>query len=73
MFFRRKGRLKNEYDQQLIMQIEQLKMNWLNQKSLLELSVDPSEEVIAQSKLAELKYIYLYKEAKARQVSMGRK
>ena len=46
MFFNRKHRLRNEHDVKLIQQLETLKRNWFNQKSLLERSVDPSEEAI---------------------------
>lgn len=46
MFFRRKGWLRNEYDQKLIEQLELLKKDWLYQKSMLEKSVDPSHDDI---------------------------
>lgn len=72
MFFRRKGWLRNEYDQKLIKQLELLKKDWLYQKSMLEKSVDPSQDAILQTKLAEVKYFYLFKEAKQRRVSLRR-
>ncbi|MEC2058096.1 YaaL family protein [Peribacillus psychrosaccharolyticus] len=72
MFFRRKGWLRNEYDQKLIEQLELLKKDWLYQKSMLEKSVDPSQDAILQTKLAEVKYFYLFKEAKQRRVSLRR-
>ncbi|MEK3798920.1 YaaL family protein [Peribacillus sp. FSL H8-0477] len=72
MFFRRKGWLRNEYDQKLIEQLELLKKEWLYQKSMLEKSVDPSQDAILQTKLAEIKYFYLFKEAKQRRVSLRR-
>ena len=68
MFFRKKKRLRNDFNESLIGDLEQLKRIWHNQKSLLERSVDPSEEVIAQAKLAELKYFYLFREVKRRNV-----
>ena len=64
MFFRRKYRLRNDHDTELIQELETLKRRWFNQKSLLERSVDPSEEAIISSKIAEVKYFYLFKEAK---------
>lgn len=73
MFFRRKGWLRNEYDEKLIQQLEQQKDNWLSQKSLLEKSLDPSDNAIIQTKLAEVKYFYLFKEAKVRRVTVKRK
>lgn len=72
MFFRRKYRLRNEYDLELIQQMEILKKNWFNQKSLLKRSLDPSEEAIIASKIAEVKYFYLFKEAKRRKVIIKR-
>ncbi|PLT27680.1 YaaL family protein [Peribacillus deserti] len=72
MFFRRKGWLRKEYDQRLIDQLEELKRTWLNQKALLEKSVDPSHDIICSTKIAEAKYFYLFKEAKKRQVKLKR-
>ncbi len=72
MFFRRKHRLRNDHDTELIQQLETLKKNWFNQKSLLERSVDPSEEAIVAKKIAEVKYFYLFKEAKRRKVIIKR-
>ena len=72
MFFSRKHRLRNEHDAKLIQQLETLKRSWFNQKSLLERSVDPSEEAIISTKIAEVKYFYLFKEAKKRKVMIKR-
>ncbi len=72
MFFRRKYRLRNDHDTELIQELETLKRRWFNQKSLLERSVDPSEEAIISSKIAEVKYFYLFKEAKRRKVMIKR-
>ncbi|MFJ7932608.1 YaaL family protein [Peribacillus sp. NPDC096448] len=72
MFFRKKKRLRNEFNDSLIEELEHLKWNWHNQKSLLEKSVDPSEEVIAQTRLAEVKYFYLFREVKRRNVRLKR-
>jgi hypothetical protein len=70
MLFRRRGRLRNEFDDRLLEQLNSLKEEWYNQKRLLEKSFDPSEEILAQTKLAEAKYFYLFKEAKARKISV---
>ena len=70
-FLRRKS-IRKEFDEKLIQQLETLKRNWFNQKSLLERSVDPSEEAIISSKIAEVKYFYLFKEAKRRKVMIKR-
>jgi hypothetical protein len=72
MFFRRRGWLRNEYDEKLLQQLDVLKSSWLNQKSLLEKSMDPSENAIVRTKISEIKYFYLFKEAKKRQVKIRR-
>ncbi|WP_042453779.1 YaaL family protein [Neobacillus dielmonensis] len=70
MFFRRKGRLRNEFDEKVLLQLNQYKDKWHQEKSLLEKSLDPSEDVICQTKIAEAKYILLLKEAKYRKVNL---
>ncbi|MED4224226.1 YaaL family protein [Neobacillus cucumis] len=70
MFFRRKGRLRKEYDEKLLTQLNRNKINWQQEKQLLEKSFDPSEEVICQTKIAEAKYIFLLREAKERNVTI---
>jgi hypothetical protein len=72
MFFRRKGRLRKEYDEKLLMQLQRFKNDWQQEKQLLEKSFDPSEEVICQTKIAEVKYIFLLIEAKQRKVTLMR-
>jgi len=72
MFFRRKGWLRKEYNGKLLMKLDEFKVEWQRQKSLLEKSFDPSEEVICQTKIAEVKYIFLLKEAKERRVTLIR-
>lgn len=71
MLFRQK-KLRNAYNNELIHQLNSLKKNWLNQKSLLEKSFDPSDEAIVTSKIAEVKYFYLFKEAKKRKITIKR-
>jgi hypothetical protein len=70
MFFRRKGRLRKEYDEKLLAQLNRYKINWQQEKLLLEKSFDPSEEVVCQTKIAEAKYIFLLREAKQRNVKI---
>ncbi|WP_033827322.1 YaaL family protein [Bacillus andreraoultii] len=71
MLFKRKGTLKKEYDQKLLHQIEDLKIRWKNEKSLYDKSFDMNEELERQVELTELKYLYLYREAKARQIKIS--
>jgi Protein of unknown function (DUF2508) len=72
MFFRRKGRLRNEYDEKLLTQLQRFKEQSQRQKLLLEKSFDPSEEVICETKIAEAKYFFLIREAKQRNVTIKR-
>ncbi|MEH7335690.1 YaaL family protein [Neobacillus drentensis] len=72
MFFRRKGWLRKEYDEKLLIQLNKYKEHWQQEKMLLEKSFDPSDEVICQTKIAEAKYIFLLREAKERNVKLMR-
>jgi hypothetical protein len=72
MFFRRKGRLRKEFDEKLLTQLTEYKADWQQQKLLLDKSFDPSEEVICQTKIAEVKYFFLLKEAKQRSITLKR-
>ncbi len=72
MFFRRKGWLRQEYDDKLLSQLTRYKDNWQQEKLLLEKSFDPSEEVICQTKIAEAKYVFFLGEVKQRNVTLKR-
>ncbi|MFZ7946878.1 MULTISPECIES: YaaL family protein [Bacillaceae] len=72
MFFRRKGRLRKEYDEKLLTQLNRYRDHWQQEKLLLEKSFDPSNEVVCQTKVAEAKYIFLLREAKQRNVTLIR-
>jgi hypothetical protein len=72
MFFQRKSWLRNEFDEKLINGLNKYKLDWQQQKQMLEKSFDPSEEVICESKLAEAKYFFLLKEAKYRNIRLNR-
>nr|MBU5199703.1 YaaL family protein [Vibrio cholerae] len=53
-----------------LVQFSNLKKEWLNDKSLLDKSFDPSDEVISEAKLSEAKYFFLFKEAKQRKINL---
>ena len=72
MFFRRKGKLRNAFDEKLLTQLSRFKEQSQRQKLLLEKSFDPSEEVICETKIAEVKYFFLIREAKQRNVTLKR-
>ncbi|WP_223703586.1 YaaL family protein [Sutcliffiella deserti] len=68
MFFRKKDRLKKQFDTKLMEATESCKSRWTKQKYLVEKSLEPSEEVICQLKMAEAKYLFLLREVRTRMV-----
>ena len=70
MFFQRKGRLRQEFDEKLVRKINGLKNDWDRNSHLLENSFDPLGEFDIQVKISGAKYVYLLKEAKKRRVSV---
>jgi hypothetical protein len=72
IFFRRKGWLKKSGDDELLYLMRDLMDGWQTRKSIVENSVEPSDQVEYELRLAKAKYFYLLKEAKIRDVRMGR-
>lgn len=70
MFFRRKGRLRKEFDEKLLNQLHIARENRQKQNTLVERSFEPTKELICEAKIAELKYFYLIREAKSRKLSL---
>ena len=68
MLFKKKGKLRKEYNQELFSQLEIAKKEWMRQKSLIENSVEPSDDILNELKVAETKYFFLLREAKRRKV-----
>jgi hypothetical protein len=65
MFNRRaKGRIRREKEEKLLKLLMECKNHWLKQKRIVEGSIEPSEEVLHQLRLAEAKYMFLLKEAR---------
>lgn len=72
MFWRRKGRLKKQFDERLVEQLEAMRNEWIKQKELIEKSIEPSEDVLMDAKMTEAKYFFLIREAKRRRVTLKR-
>lgn len=70
MFFRKKGWLRKEFDEKLLVQINEIRAEWSNQKALVAKSFDPSEEILNETKITDAKYFYLLREAKNRQINI---
>ncbi|KIL53757.1 hypothetical protein KP77_00180 [Jeotgalibacillus alimentarius] len=68
MLFRKKGKLKKEYDERLIHLMQQTREDWQQQKNLSDLSFEKSPQMIAEEKMAEARYFYLFKEARHRKI-----
>ncbi|MGE8207756.1 YaaL family protein [Heyndrickxia sp. NPDC080065] len=66
--FNRKLKLRNEYDQKLIDLMTRTRNNWIQQKSLVDMSFEYNEELHFQRKIAEMKYFFLFREARARNI-----
>lgn len=66
--FRRKGKLKKQYDHKLRNLILETKEDWNNTKVIESLMDDYDLDVIAQRKIAESIHFYLFKEARIRKI-----
>ncbi|QAA21187.1 YaaL family protein [Sporolactobacillus terrae] len=66
MFGRKKGTLRKELDQSFLNLLHQCSDEWMTKKKIIDASIDPSDEVLHQLKLAEAKYFYLLKEFRER-------
>ncbi|AKO90708.1 YaaL family protein [Priestia filamentosa] len=70
MLFKRKGWLREEYNQKLLNELFQEKKERIYRSRLMEQSLDPTPEAVANSRLSEIKYLYLLKEAKVRNLTI---
>jgi len=68
MLFRKQGKLKKEFDQQLIELMRDTRDEWQRQKSMADMSLETSPQLQASEKLAEAKYFYLFREARLRKI-----
>ncbi|AJD89352.1 hypothetical protein JMA_00350 [Jeotgalibacillus malaysiensis] len=68
MLFRKKGKLKKEYDDRLVQLMQQAREEWQQQKNLSDLSFEKSPQMLAEEKMAEARYFYLFKEARHRKI-----
>ncbi|TGA96012.1 DUF2508 family protein [Sporolactobacillus shoreae] len=71
MFGRKKGLLKKEMTDSLLESLSRCKQDWMTKRDVIEPSIDPSEEVLYQLKLAESRYLFLLKEVRAQKIHIG--
>ncbi|WP_100486534.1 YaaL family protein [Sporolactobacillus pectinivorans] len=64
MFGRKKGLLRKEITDSLLESLTRCKRDWMTKRDVIEPSIDPSEEVMYQLKLAETRYLFLLKEVR---------
>ena len=69
--FQRK-KLRKEYDQRLIRLMDDTKNDWFQEQSLVKLSYEENEELRCRTLLAKSKYFFLFREARARKISVIR-
>jgi len=68
MFFSKKQKLRKEYDAKLVGLIKEAKQDLDDIQHLEGIADDFELSTIAQKKIAESKYFYLFKEARIRKV-----
>ncbi|WP_050184506.1 YaaL family protein [Domibacillus robiginosus] len=68
MFFRKKQSVRSVYDDKLICLLNQARADWFKNRDLLRLSFEQNNELEAQTKAAQAKYFFLFREAKKRQI-----
>lgn len=68
--FKRKSKLKKEFDEQLYRLLLSTKEDWEHAREVERYVNDYDEAVIVQRKIAEAKHFYLFKEAKIRKLGM---
>ena len=66
--FRRKSKLKIEYDERLHSLMIETRKEWEQARGIERYLNDYDQELIVRRKIAECKHFYLYKEAKVRQL-----
>ncbi|OLN21126.1 hypothetical protein BTO30_16595 [Domibacillus antri] len=68
MFFRKKQKLSAAYDEKLIVLLDRSQKEWFQHRELLRLSFEQNDELEAQTKAAQAKYFFLFREAKKRKI-----
>ena len=68
MFFKKKHYLRKEFDEKLLKDLSELKKEWIRQKEMFKITFSPTKDTECELKLSEMKYFYLFKEAKHRKL-----
>lgn len=68
MGLKKKYRLRREYDDSLLLLMKKLREDWERSKKIERSSIEKDGYLFAQTKLAEVKLFYLFKEARHRKI-----
>ncbi|RSK29199.1 DUF2508 family protein [Bacillus sp. HMF5848] len=68
VFKKKKGRLRKVYDEKVIANLHTSRELWMQKKKYVENSVEPSDTVRFEQKIAEAKYLFMLKEARLRNI-----
>jgi hypothetical protein len=68
MLFKKKQHLRKDFDEKLLRDLSELKKEWLRQKEMHKITFSPTIEAECELNLSEMKYFYLFKEAKYRKI-----
>ncbi|AEP00415.1 YaaL family protein [Weizmannia coagulans] len=68
--FSKKQKLRKEYDALLLDLVTNVKNEWVQQNALQHLSFEFNEELYYRTKVAEAKYVFLFREVKRRNIRL---
>ncbi|CDQ18357.1 Protein of unknown function [Halobacillus karajensis] len=67
--FSKKKTVKKEMDQELLLNIRKMKQEWESLNTIIEQSIDPSEDGLMDLAVIKAKYFYLLREARYRGIN----
>ncbi|GEN53069.1 MULTISPECIES: YaaL family protein [Halobacillus] len=67
--FSRKKTVKKEMDRELLLHIKELKREWETLNTIIEQSIEPSDDGLNDLAVAKAKYFYLLREARFRGIN----
>ncbi|WP_424253702.1 YaaL family protein [Carnobacterium sp.] len=68
VLFKKKIKLRNQYDKKMFDLMRQTKQEWEHAKKIEQSVFEKDGLLFAQTKLAKIKYFYLFKEARIRKI-----
>ncbi|MDL5041481.1 MULTISPECIES: YaaL family protein [Heyndrickxia] len=68
--FSKKQKLRKAYDALLLDLVTNVKNEWVQQNALQNLSFEFNEELYCRTKVAEAKYVFLFREVKRRNIRL---